>query len=225
MREGSAQRRPTTAQRLALDKASDARPAMRDQLCAASDARPARKSRAILHARERRRRTRRRPAAVPKFFLFFDLKFEIRYNKAIIVLIRSEPGSDTTVGEPWRIRITPPSEAAEEQKLGRETINTIQNKHNMTFIGCFSGLPFWRLGAWLRPVSRGNRHFTVGGGRLRQSGPRPEGILLRQPALEGLKRSARTDSPRQVGRNKFPRIKAAVAAAAAAFEERRGGGY
>ncbi|KZV24483.1 hypothetical protein F511_42311 [Dorcoceras hygrometricum] len=24
--------------------------------------------------------------------------------------------------------------------------------------------------AWLRPVSRGNRHFTVGGGRLRQSG-------------------------------------------------------
>ncbi|KZV27994.1 hypothetical protein F511_27320 [Dorcoceras hygrometricum] len=33
--------------------------------------------------------------------------------------------------------------------------------------------------AWLRPVSRGNRHFTVGGGRLRQSGPRPETISLR----------------------------------------------
>ncbi|KZV56133.1 hypothetical protein F511_20407 [Dorcoceras hygrometricum] len=45
-------------------------------------------------------------------------------------------------------------------------------------------------GAWLRPVSRGNWHFTVGGGRLRQSGPRPEGRLLRQPALEGLTRSS-----------------------------------
>ncbi|KZV45817.1 hypothetical protein F511_32481 [Dorcoceras hygrometricum] len=67
----------------------------------------------------------------------------------------------------------------------------------------FSQLPCWRLGAWLRPVSRGNRHFTVGGGRLRQSGPRPEGRLLRQPALEGLTKSAWTDSPRQVGRNKF----------------------
>ncbi|KZV22911.1 hypothetical protein F511_29832 [Dorcoceras hygrometricum] len=75
-------------------------------------------------------------------------------------------------------------------------------------------LPCWRLGAWLRPVSRGNRHFTVGGGRLRQSGPRPEGKLLCQPALEGLTRSARTDSPRKVGRNKFRRE-----------GRRRGGGY
>ncbi|KZV26914.1 hypothetical protein F511_39057 [Dorcoceras hygrometricum] len=61
-----------------------------------------------------------------------------------------------------------------------------------------------------QPVSRGNRHFTVGGGRLRQSDPRPEGRLLRQPALEGLTRSARTDSPRQVGRNKFRRSEAAA---------------
>ncbi|KZV14532.1 DNA-binding protein smubp-2 [Dorcoceras hygrometricum] len=53
------------------------------------------------------------------------------------------------------------------------------------------------------PVSRGNRHFTVDCGRLRQSGPRPETRLLRQPALEGLTRSAWTDSPRQVGRNNF----------------------
>ncbi|KZV25303.1 triadin-like [Dorcoceras hygrometricum] len=80
----------------------------------------------------------------------------------------------------------------------------------------FSQLPCWRLGAWLRPVSRGNRHFTVGGGRLRQSGPRPEGRLLRQPALEGLTRSARTDSPRKVGRNKFRR--------GAATRRRKGGG-
>ncbi|KZV29422.1 hypothetical protein F511_18690 [Dorcoceras hygrometricum] len=83
-------------------------------------------------------------------------------------------GSDTTVGEPWRIRIPYP-------------------------------------GAWLRPVSRGNRHFTVGGGRLRQSGPRPKGRLLCQPALEGLTRSARTDSPRKVGRNKFRRGAASAA--------------
>ncbi|KZV37433.1 hypothetical protein F511_12451 [Dorcoceras hygrometricum] len=56
-----------------------------------------------------------------------------------------------------------------------------------------------------QPVSQGNRHFTVGGGRLRQSGPRPEARLLCHPTLEGLTRSARTDSPRQVGRNKFRR--------------------
>ncbi|KZV24374.1 hypothetical protein F511_36660 [Dorcoceras hygrometricum] len=72
-------------------------------------------------------------------------------------------------------------------------------------LAVFSQLPCWRLGAWLRPVSRGNRHFTVGGGRLRQSGPRSEGRLLRQPALEGLKRSARMDTPRKIGRNKFRR--------------------
>ncbi|KZV54632.1 hypothetical protein F511_02666 [Dorcoceras hygrometricum] len=76
----------------------------------------------------------------------------------------------------------------------------------------FSQLPCWRLGARLRPVSRGNRHFTVGGGRLRQSGPRPEGRLLRQPALEGLTRSARTDSPRKVDRNKSDHLAEAAAA-------------
>ncbi|KZV38970.1 hypothetical protein F511_34149 [Dorcoceras hygrometricum] len=58
--------------------------------------------------------------------------------------------------------------------------------------------------AWLRPVSRGNRHFTVDCGRLHQSGPRPDTILLRQPALEGLTRSARTDSPRQDWPEQFP---------------------
>ncbi|KZV48378.1 sucrose transporter-like [Dorcoceras hygrometricum] len=57
--------------------------------------------------------------------------------------------------------------------------------------------------AWLRPVSRGNRNFTVDCGRLRQSGPRPETGFIRQLALEGLTRLARTDSPRQVGRNNF----------------------
>ncbi|KZV58367.1 hypothetical protein F511_15154 [Dorcoceras hygrometricum] len=60
-------------------------------------------------------------------------------------------------------------------------------------------------------VSQGNRHFSVDGGRLRQSGPRSDARLLRQPALEGLTRSVRTDSPRQVGRNSFRRLKAAAA--------------
>ncbi|KZV40465.1 hypothetical protein F511_35934 [Dorcoceras hygrometricum] len=40
--------------------------------------------------------------------------------------------------------------------------------------------------AWLRPVSRRNRHFTVGGGRLRQSGPRPETISLRSACTRRL---------------------------------------
>ncbi|KZV32843.1 hypothetical protein F511_23837 [Dorcoceras hygrometricum] len=47
--------------------------------------------------------------------------------------------------------------------------------------------------------------------QIRQSGPRPEGRLLRQPALEGLTRSAWMDSPRKVGRNKFRQGKAAAA--------------
>ncbi|KZV15528.1 hypothetical protein F511_02689 [Dorcoceras hygrometricum] len=37
-------------------------------------------------------------------------------------------------------------------------------------------------------------------GSLRQSGPRPDPRLLRQAALEAPTRSARTDSPRRVGR-------------------------
>ncbi|KZV47988.1 hypothetical protein F511_31130 [Dorcoceras hygrometricum] len=76
-------------------------------------------------------------------------------------------------------------------------------------------------GAWLRPVSRGNRHFTVGGGRLRQSGPRPEGKLLRQPTLEGLKRSARMDSPRKTDRSKSDQSTAGGGAAAQGGGRRR----
>ncbi|KZV35806.1 hypothetical protein F511_33888 [Dorcoceras hygrometricum] len=76
--------------------------------------------------------------------------------------------------------------------------------------------------AWLRPVSRGNRHFTVGGGRRRQSGPRPESRILRQPALEGLTRSARMDSLRPVGRNNFRQERRRRKAA---FERGEGGGH
>ncbi|KZV32055.1 hypothetical protein F511_33052 [Dorcoceras hygrometricum] len=66
----------------------------------------------------------RRVADAMSILLRFDSeKLKVRYNKAVIVLMRSEPGSDTTVGEPWRIRITPPSEAAEEKNLaGRRSI-------------------------------------------------------------------------------------------------------
>ncbi|KZV35537.1 hypothetical protein F511_27843 [Dorcoceras hygrometricum] len=75
--------------------------------------------------------------------------------------------------------------------------------------------------AWLRPVSRGNRHFTVDGGRLRQLGPRPDARLLLQPTLEGLTRSARTDSPRQDGRNNFRRGRGG---GGGGFEREEGGG-
>ncbi|KZV47912.1 hypothetical protein F511_28760 [Dorcoceras hygrometricum] len=47
---------------------------------------------------------------------------------------------------------------------------------------------------------------------IRQSGPRPEGRLLRQPTLEGLTRSARTDSPRKTDRSKSDQSTAAAAA-------------
>ncbi|KZV36302.1 hypothetical protein F511_22417 [Dorcoceras hygrometricum] len=101
-------------------------------------------------------------------------------------------------------------------RAGRRSIQFKIN-HAMTIHRVFLGVTFLATRAWLRPVSRGKRHFTVGGGRLRQSGPQPEGRLLRQPALEGLTRSVWTDSPRQVGRNKFRR-----SAAAAAFERGEG---
>ncbi|KZV56903.1 hypothetical protein F511_18914 [Dorcoceras hygrometricum] len=55
-------------------------------------------------------------------------------------------------------------------------------------------------------------------GRYRQSGPRPDTRLLRHPALEGVTRSALTDSPRRIDRKGF-----SGEAAAAAIEERRAG--
>ncbi|KZV29313.1 conserved oligomeric Golgi complex subunit 6 [Dorcoceras hygrometricum] len=45
------------------------------------------------------------------------------------------------------------------------------------------------------------RNFDCG--RYRQSGPRPEPRLLHQPVLEALTNSARTDSPRRVGRKQL----------------------
>ncbi|KZV23598.1 hypothetical protein F511_12733 [Dorcoceras hygrometricum] len=70
------------------------------------------------------------------------------------------------------------------------------------------------------PVSRGNRHFTVDCGRQRQSAPRPDTGFLRQPALEGLTRSAWTDSPQKIGRNTSGERRQLAAAAAESFERR-----
>ncbi|KZV28227.1 hypothetical protein F511_02097 [Dorcoceras hygrometricum] len=58
-------------------------------------------------------------------------------------------------------------------------------------------------------------------GRYRQSGPRPDTRLLHHPALEGVTRSARTDSPRRIGRKQFSGEAAAAAAAAGGARRRR----
>ncbi|KZV44684.1 hypothetical protein F511_27953 [Dorcoceras hygrometricum] len=57
----------------------------------------------------------------------------------------------------------------------------------------------------------------------RQSGPRPEARFLCQPALEGLTRSARTETPRNGDRNKSDQ-RAAAAAGGDVGLWRRGGG-
>ncbi|KZV36726.1 hypothetical protein F511_07995 [Dorcoceras hygrometricum] len=86
----------------------------------------------------------------------------------------------------------------------------------MTIHRVFLGVIFLATRAWLRPVSRGNRHFTVDCGGLRQSDPRSETRILRQPALEDLKRLAWTDSPRQDWPEQIPEKRRRLAAAAAA---------
>ncbi|KZV31452.1 hypothetical protein F511_38298 [Dorcoceras hygrometricum] len=54
---------------------------------------------------------------------------------------------------------------------GRRSIQ-FKTNHAMTIHRVFLGVTFLATRAWLRPVSRGNRHFTVGSDRLRQSGSR-----------------------------------------------------
>ncbi|KZV43018.1 oxidoreductase family protein [Dorcoceras hygrometricum] len=106
-----------------------------------------------------------------KTFFLFLFRFENRFDtirQFRIDQIRKTLALIPLLG----IRITPPGEAAEEQKINSwETINTKQ-------LYC---------------------------GRYRQSGQRPDTRLLRHLALEGMTRSARTDSPRRIGRNKFRR--------------------
>ncbi|KZV50635.1 hypothetical protein F511_25594 [Dorcoceras hygrometricum] len=99
----------------------------------------------------------------------------------------------------WSIRIRPPARQRKNNRKGRETINTNSSKFPTTFIGCLSGLPCWHLCLAPTGITR-IRLFSVDCGSLRQSGPRPDPRLLRQATLEALTRSARTDSPRRVGR-------------------------
>ncbi|KZV06908.1 hypothetical protein F511_45609 [Dorcoceras hygrometricum] len=63
-------------------------------------------------------------------------------------------------------------------------------------------------------------------GRNRQSGLRPETRLLRQPTLEGLTRSARTDSPRRIGQKQFSGEdgRQRTAGGGGGLREERGGG-
>ncbi|KZV56841.1 hypothetical protein F511_21406 [Dorcoceras hygrometricum] len=58
-------------------------------------------------------------------------------------------------------------------------------------------------GAMRRSISYAQGTARAHCGRYRQSGPRPEPRLLRQPALEALMNSARMDSPRRVGRKRI----------------------
>ncbi|KZV52209.1 hypothetical protein F511_07164 [Dorcoceras hygrometricum] len=60
----------------------------------------------------------------------------------------------------------------------------------------------WRLGAWLRPISRGNRHFNGRRSWFSESGPRLKTRLLRQSALENVTNLSRMESPHRGGRNK-----------------------
>ncbi|KZV40151.1 hypothetical protein F511_33651 [Dorcoceras hygrometricum] len=58
------------------------------------------------------------------------------------------------------------------------------------------------------PGEADNTGTTLDNRKTLNLGPRPDTRLLRQPALEGLTRSARTDSPRKIGRNNFRRTAA-----------------
>ncbi|KZV33544.1 hypothetical protein F511_34217 [Dorcoceras hygrometricum] len=116
------------------------------------------------------------------------------------VLTDPNQRSDTTVGSGGsgsRSR-----GAAEDLKIFHRKRSIHNNKGNKTSIGCFRSIPCWRLGAWLRPISRGNWHFN--GWRLSffESGPRLESRLLHQFALEKVTKLSRMESPRRGGRNK-----------------------
>ncbi|KZV37015.1 cysteinyl-tRNA synthetase [Dorcoceras hygrometricum] len=76
--------------------------------------------------------------------------------------------------------------------------------HNSATIALDSGQPYYLAGDLRLDPTGITRRPALHGRRLqiRQLGPRPEGRLLRQPALEGLTRSALTDSPRKTDRSK-----------------------
>ncbi|KZV21377.1 hypothetical protein F511_23968 [Dorcoceras hygrometricum] len=76
-------------------------------------------------------------------------------------------------------------------------------------------------GRWTRPAIT-MRNQCAGAAAVDSSiRPRPEARLLRQPALEGLTRSTRMDSPRKTDRSKSDQL----SAAAAAVKADGGGGF
>ncbi|KZT76389.1 hypothetical protein F511_46586 [Dorcoceras hygrometricum] len=99
-----------------------------------------------------------------------------------LVLIRSENlGSDTTVG----IRIAPPGEAAEEQKIQVPGDDQYDEQFiSMTFIVCFKEYLAGTC-AWLQPELQEHRIFTVGGGRSVNQVHDRNRSPSNQPALEG----------------------------------------
>ncbi|KZV20699.1 hypothetical protein F511_09676 [Dorcoceras hygrometricum] len=100
-----------------------------------------------------------------KNFSFSICNFKIRYNYGTIVLKDPSHSSDTTVGEPWWIRIPSPGEAAEEQNWAGKRSILFNSTQYEPFIG--------RLGSYLA-------------GDLRLA---PIGIT-RRPALHGITDSA-----------------------------------
>ncbi|KZV22341.1 hypothetical protein F511_20438 [Dorcoceras hygrometricum] len=101
----------------------------------------------------------------------------------------------STVGDPD----PPPGEAAEEHKTGARRRSIRKQQFIIVIHRAFKRVTSLEL------VPGSNRYYNNPAllGRLRQSGPRPDPRLLRQAALEALTRSARTDSPRRIGRKQF----------------------
>ncbi|KZV50343.1 hypothetical protein F511_36265 [Dorcoceras hygrometricum] len=139
----------------------------------------------------------RRPSS-DFFFVSIDSKFEIQMQYGSIVLKDPSHSSDTTVGEPWRIRIPSPGETAVDSSIrsttGRETPSSACTRRpdEISTDGFSSkGWPE-QLRRGAAAAARGGHGGDDDGGLERREG---------QPALEGLTRSARTDSPRKVGRS------------------------
>ncbi|KZV22842.1 hypothetical protein F511_40152 [Dorcoceras hygrometricum] len=89
--------------------------------------------------------------------------------------------------------------------------------------GVFKTLPCWHL--CLAPIVVTITPALHGDcGRYRQSGLRPDMRLLRHPALEGVTRSARTDSPHRIGRKQISGEEGGGGGGGGGLrEERRGG--
>ncbi|KZV58392.1 hypothetical protein F511_25386 [Dorcoceras hygrometricum] len=114
-------------------------------------------------------------------FLFDRCQYddELRLNLVILLLRKAAErwwrGASSTLEETGVLgnrggsgSRLPAGQRKNKKLAGRRSIQFKIN-HAMTIHRVFLGVTFLATRAWLRPVSRGNRHFTVGGGRLRQS--------------------------------------------------------